>query len=108
MPNIFDSKFEEVTFIKSKTNTVFLEDDVCTLWENHYCLKIYVPWQDIIYDNYATCLQFCISDEDIVIVYKDDELSSYIIHSFKSFYKDLFQFTLEVSHNEGKKWRCVC
>ena len=43
MPNIFRYTFEEVTFFKSKTNMLFLEDDTYTFYEKHDDLDIDGP-----------------------------------------------------------------
>ena len=53
MTGIFDTIFEEVTFFKWKTNTVFLEDYVYTLQDKHGDLEIAGPQKDVIHNNYA-------------------------------------------------------
>ena len=48
MTNIFDSFFEEATFVKSKTNRVFSEDDVYTFLEKNDVLETACTYKDFI------------------------------------------------------------
>ena len=83
MPKIFYSSFEEVTFVELKTSALFIEDDAYTFQDNHNDFEVSGPQKDVIYNNSGACFQLCISDEYSVILYKGDELSSYIIHGIK-------------------------
>ena len=108
MPNIFDSIFEEVTSSMSKTNTIFIEYDACTFQDKYDDLEIDGQYKDVIYNSSTSCFKFVIFDQYIVIIYQGDELSSYLIHGFKSFYKDFPPFTLAVYNHPGEKQQCVC